>query len=252
MVAMPHPPRNVVASAYRFVALDDLPALRQRLFDSAAAVGLKGTVLLAEEGINIALAGAATSITAWLDELACDPRFAPLPVKFSSSDAPAFQRLKVKIKREIIRMDQPALAPASGRAPAVSPATLARWLAQGGDDAGRPLRLLDARNAFEVDAGAFAGAIDWRLAKFSEFPAALAAHRAELDGATVVSYCTGGIRCEKAVLAMQALGLTHSYQLDGGILNYFEATEGAAPGWQGDCVVFDERGALDRSLLPTP
>ena len=252
MVAMPHPPRNVVASAYRFVALDDLPSLRQRLFDSAQASGLKGTVLLAEEGINIALAGPAEPLNAWLNALCADPRLAGLRVRFSSSDAPIFQRLKVKIKREIIRMDQPTIAPASGRAPAVSPTTLTRWLAQGHDDVGRQLRLLDSRNAFEVDAGAFAGAIDWRLAKFSDFPAALAAHRAELDGATVVSYCTGGIRCEKAVLLMQSLGLTHSYQLDGGILNYFLATGGTAPGWQGRCVVFDERGALDSSLLPTP
>ena len=173
-------------------------------------------------------------------------------MKFSSSDAPAFQRLKVKIKREIIRMGQPAIAPASGRAPAISPTTMARWLAQGSDDASRPLRLLDTRNAFEVDAGAFVGAVDWRLAKFSDFSAALAAHRAELEGVTVVSYCTGGIRCEKAVLVMQAMGLTHSYQLDGGILNYFEATDGAAPGWQGDCVVFDPRGAVDSRLLPAP
>ena len=247
---MPQPAANSVVSAYRFVALDDLPALRHRLFDSAAAAGLKGTVLLAEEGINIALAGAATSITAWLDELGTDPRFAALPVKFSSCDAPTFERLKVKVKHEIIRMDQPAIVPASGRAPAIGPTTLPRWLAQGSDDAGRPLRLLDTRNAFEVDSGAFAGAIDWRLARFSDFPAALAAHRAELDGATVVSYCTGGIRCEKAVLVMQAMGVTHSYQLDGGILNYFKATDGAAPGWQGDCVVFDQRGAVDSRLLP--
>ena len=243
---------NLVVSAYRFVALDDLTALRQRLFDSGHAVGLKGTVRLAEEGISIALSGPAAPLNAWLDELQADPHFAALPLKFSSSDAPTFQRLKVKVKREIIRIDQPAIAPASGRAPAVSPTTLARWLEQGSDDAGRPLRLLDTRNAFEVDAGAFAGAIDWRLAKFSDFPAALAAHRAELDGATVVSYCTGGIRCEKAVLVMQALGLTHSHQLDGGILNYFIATDGAAPGWQGNCVVFDDRGAVNRSLEPAP
>ena len=238
-------------AAYRFVALDDLPSLRERLWLSATAAQLRGTVLLAAEGINFCLAGTADVLMAWLHGLGADPRLANLTVKRSWCEAPPFQRLKVKIKREIIRMDQPAMAPASGRAPAVSPTTLARWLAQGGDDAGRPLRLLDARNAFEVDAGAFAGAIDWRLAKFSDFPAALAAHRAELDGVTVVSYCTGGIRCEKAVLVMQSLGLTHSYQLDGGILNYFEATHGAAPGWQGDCVVFDERGALDSSLLPT-
>ncbi len=246
------PAATLSVSAYRFVALDGLPGLRQRLFDGAQRRGLKGTVLLATEGINIALSGPAQALHDWLAELGSDPRLAGLPLKFSSSDAPTFQRLKVKQRREIIRMDQPAIAPASGRAPALSPATLARWLAQGCDDGGRPLRLLDTRNAFEVDAGRFDGAIDWRLAKFSDFPAALAAHRAELDGTAVVSYCTGGIRCEKAVLAMQAAGLSHCHQLDGGILNYFAATAGAAPGWLGDCVVFDQRGALDRHLRPLP
>ena len=237
-------------SAYRFVPLDDLATLRQRLYDRAHAAGLLGTVLLAEEGINFVLAGAADAVKGWLAALHSDPRFAALSVKSSWSALCPFDSLKVRIKREIIRMNQPALRPCLGRAPAVAPATLLRWLAQGQDDAGRPLRLLDTRNAFEVDAGAFAGAIDWRLGKFSDFPAALQAHRDVLAGATVVSYCTGGIRCEKAALAMQAAGLAHSYQLDGGILGYFEATAGAAPGWQGRCVVFDERGALDPHLRP--
>jgi UPF0176 protein len=103
-----------------------------------------------------------------------------------------FRRLLVKVKREIIRMNRPAVRPAAGRAPAVSAHTLARWLAQGHCDEGRTVVMLDTRNAFEVDAGAFDGAIDWRLGKFSDFPAALQAHRADLHGKTVVSYCTGG------------------------------------------------------------
>jgi UPF0176 protein len=103
--------------------------------------------------------------------------------------------------------------------------------------------MLDTRNGFEVDAGAFEGAIDWRLERFSDFPAALAAHRDQLDGKTVVSYCTGGIRCEKAALVMQALGVERSFQLEGGILRYFEQTDGA-PGWRGRCFVFDEREEL--------
>ncbi len=235
-------------SSYRFVPLQDLPALRERLFEAAQSRGLKGTVLLAEEGINLFLAGAAEAVHGWLDALRADARFAGLPAKESWSDAQPFKRLKVKIKREIIRMDMPAVQPASGRAPAVGSATLARWIAQRCDDSGRPLLLLDTRNGFEVDAGAFEGAVDWRLAKFSEFPAALAAHRERLASHTVVSYCTGGIRCEKAALVMQAMGLPHSYQLEGGILKYFEETGGAAPGWRGRCFVFDERVALDTTL----
>ena len=235
-------------ATYRFVPLHDLPVLRQRLFEQAEAAGLKGTVLLAEEGLNLCLAGPPEGMAEWLAALQRDARFAGLEVKRSWSDTQPFKRLKVKLKREIIRMDQPATAPAAGRAPAVDASTLARWITQGTDDAGRPLKLLDTRNAFEVDAGAFDGAVDWRLQKFSDFPAALAAHRTALEGHTVVSYCTGGIRCEKAALVMQSLGLAHSYQLDGGILKYFEATAGLAPGWQGRCFVFDERVGLDTAL----
>jgi len=154
----------------------------------------------------------------------------------------------VKVKPEIIRMNQPTVRPQAGRAPAVDAPTLARWLANGSrDDAGREVVLLDTRNGFEVDAGAFAGAIDWRLTKFSEFPDAVQAHRAELEGKTVVSYCTGGIRCEKAALWMEHIGLRDVLQLDGGILRYFEQAPGA-PGWNGDCFVFDAREGLDAAL----
>ena len=250
---MPQPLLNI--ATYRFVPLQGLPALRQQLADAAAAQGLKGTVLLADEGINLCLAGPPEGIAAWLALLRSMPGLTDLPTKNSWSDAQPFARLKVKIKPEIIRMNMPGVVhdvqPAAGRAPAVSATTLARWITQGHCDAGRPLALLDTRNAFEVDAGAFAGAIDWRLAKFSDFPAALAAHRDALAGHTVVSYCTGGIRCEKAALVMQALGVEHALQLDGGILQYFEATGGTAPGWRGSCFVFDDRVALDAGLQPS-
>ena len=116
------------------------------------------------------------------------------------------------------------------------------------DDQGRPVKMLDTRNGFEVDEGAFEGAIDWRLHKFSDFPAELDRHRDELQGATIVSYCTGGIRCEKAALLMRERGLANVYQLDGGILKYFEDTDSVAPGWRGRCFVFDERVALNPAL----
>lgn len=236
-------------SGYLFVPLDDLAALRQRLFDSATAAGLKGTVLLAEEGINLFVAGAPDAARAWLVGLRADPRFTPLDVKESFSDALPFRCLKVKVKREIIRMNQPQVRPAAGRAPALDAATLARWLDAGRDDAGRALVMLDTRNGFEVDAGAFDGALDWRLAKFSDFPAAAAAHRAALDGRTVVTYCTGGIRCEKAALALRAAGVESVWQLDGGILRYLEQVGGRH--WHGRCFVFDERESLDAGLAPT-
>jgi UPF0176 protein len=238
-------------STYRFVELDDLPALRARLEASAAAAGLKGTVLIAREGINLFMAGAPPALRRWIAEsLHAEPPFAGLPTKDSFSDALPFRRLKVKIRNELIRMNHPTIAPQQGRAASVEPATLARWLAQGHDDAGRGLALLDTRNAFEVEAGGFEGAHDWRIARFSDFPAAFEARRAELEGRTVVSFCTGGIRCEKAALYMHERGLPGVLQLEGGILGYFAATGGAAPGWRGECFVFDERRTLAADLEP--
>ncbi|MEO7152573.1 MAG: rhodanese-like domain-containing protein, partial [Burkholderiaceae bacterium] len=175
---------------------------------------------------------------AWLRR---DPAFAALQPHYSPADAQPFRRLKVRVRPEIIRMNRPTIRPESGRAAALAPATLARWLAAGHDDAGRPLALLDTRNGFEVDAGRFSGAIDWRLARFGEFPAALAAHREQLEDRTVVSYCTGGIRCEKAALLMREAGID-AWQLEGGILGYFEAV-GAAH-FDGACFVFDERSTV--------
>jgi UPF0176 protein len=236
-----------VIAAYRFVEIDDGPALRERLAAAAQAGGLKGTVLIAPEGINLSLAGAPEAMATWLHGLQADARFATLELKTHRSASVPFKHLRVKLKAEIIRMNQPTVRPQAGRAPAVDAATLARWLAAGRCDAGREVVMLDTRNGFEVDAGAFDNAIDWRLAKFSDFPAALAAHRAELQGKTVVSYCTGGIRCEKAALWMAEAGIEHALQLDGGILRYFEQAPGA-PHWRGDCFVFDERTGLDAQL----
>ena len=235
-------------AAYKFVSLDDREALRETLLARAGQAELKGTVLLAPEGINLFLAGAEEAVREFLGLLRTDPRFADLEAKESWSQAQPFGRLRVKLKREIIRMDHPMIRPENGRAPAVDAQTLARWLDAGHDDEGRPVVLLDTRNGFEVDHGAFENAMDWRLAKFTEFPQRLREHRAELEGRTVVSYCTGGIRCEKAALLMREEGLDHVYQLDGGILKYFERV--GARHYQGNCFVFDEREALDADLRP--
>jgi UPF0176 protein len=235
-------------SAYRFVAIDDPQALRTRLLDEARGLALLGTILLAHEGINLFLAGDAGAIREFLERLRADERFAGLEAKESWSAEPPFRKLLVKVKREIIRMNHPAIQPALGRAPAVDAATAKRWLDQGHDDEGRPVVTLDTRNAFEVDHGTFEGALDWRLAKFSDFPDALLAHRADLEGKTVVSFCTGGIRCEKAAIYMREAGLDHVWQLDGGILKYLDQTGG--PHFRGDCFVFDEREALDADLRP--
>jgi UPF0176 protein len=236
-------------AAYRFVPLDDLPELQSRLQAQADALALKGTILLAEEGINLFLAGDRDGIDAFLAALQQDARFAALDVKYSLSADVPFKRMRVRIKREIIRMNHPTIRPAAGRAPSVDGPTLARWLGQGADDAGRPVVMLDTRNAFEVDEGTFKGAIDWRLSRFTEFPEAVLAHRESFTGKTVVSFCTGGIRCEKAAIHMKNVGYDSVYQLDGGILKYFEEVGGAH--YTGDCFVFDHRTALNPRLEPS-
>ena len=238
-------------SAYKFVGLPDCHGLREQLHERALELQLKGTVLLAEEGINLFLAGPEDAVRAWVAALKQDPRFTDLAPKESWSEAVPFKKLLVKVKPEIIRMNHPAIRPdAQERAPALPATTLARWLDQGHDDEGRPVVMLDTRNAFEVDYGAFDNAIDWRIHKFSEFPDAVQAHRQELAGKTIVSYCTGGIRCEKAAIYLQQQGLDAPvYQLEGGILKYFEETQGA-PHYHGGCFVFDQREALDAGLAP--
>lgn len=237
-------------SSYKFVPLPDAPALRETLLARALRRDLKGTILLAEEGINLFLAGPAEDVRGFITELQTDPRFADITPKESWSDTRPFRKMLVKVKGEIIRMNYPTIRPAEGRAPAVAPATVKRWLDQGHDDEGRPVVTLDTRNDFEVDAGTFEGAIDWRITKFTEFPQAVLDHKAELEGKTVVSFCTGGIRCEKAAILMQEMGLDHVVQLEGGILKYFEETDGSH--YRGSCFVFDERRAVDTDLAANP
>jgi UPF0176 protein len=233
-------------SGYRFTHVADPQGLREVLHATASAAGLKGTVLLAHEGINLFLAGSQAGIEDFLAVLREQPGLQAFEAKRSGSANVPFRRLLVKVKREIIRMNHPTIAPQQGRAPAVDARTVRRWLDQGHDDEGRPVVTLDTRNAFEVDYGSFEGAIDWRLSKFSDFPAAVDAHKEELQGKTVVSFCTGGIRCEKAAIYLREAGVEHVWQLEGGILKYFEEAGGAH--FRGECFVFDEREALDAAL----
>lgn len=235
-------------SSYKFVPINDLLDLRERLLDKTKSLYLKGTILIAEEGINLFLAGTSDQIHGFVSWLQKDSRFADLAPKESWSDHQPFRKMLVKVKKEIIRMNHPTIRPHAGRAPAVTAATLNKWLDQGHDDEGRPVVTLDTRNAFEVDLGTFKNTIDYRIQKFTDFPAAIAAHKDELKDKTIVSFCTGGIRCEKAAIYMREIGFEHTYQLEGGILKYFEETD--ARHYDGSCFVFDERLALDPSLLP--
>ncbi len=235
-------------AAYHFTAIDDAPALVAQLRKRTEDAALRGTVLVAHEGINLFLAGESGAIRSFTAALRTDPRFTDILVKESRSATQPFARLKVKLKREIIAFRRAEAAPASGRAAAVAPTTLARWIEHGHDDGGRRIVLLDARNREEVAYGTFAGALTLPIDNFSDLPDALAAQREALADATVISFCTGGIRCEKAALWMRQEGMPNVMQLDGGILGYFEKVGGY--GYEGRCFVFDQRVALDTALQP--
>ncbi|SDQ39188.1 UPF0176 protein [Paraburkholderia fungorum] len=240
-------------SAYYFATIEDTAAWRAPVTERCNALGLRGTVLLAPEGINLFVAGTRDNTDAFIDYIRHDPlfegKFASLQFKESISEKQPFTRMLVKLKREIITMKKPAIKPELGRAPFVDAPTLKHWLDRGHDDEGRPVVMLDTRNAFEVDVGTFDNALDYRIAKFSEFPEVIENNRADLEGKTVVSFCTGGIRCEKAAIHMKEVGIENVYQLEGGILKYFEEVGGAH--YHGDCFVFDYRTALNPQLEPT-
>ncbi len=237
-------------AAYKFISIDDTLDIRPRFQAVCKELDLKGTILLTPEGINLFLAGLRASVEQFLAWLRTDERFTDIQVKESYADEQSFKRMLVKVKPEIITMRMPLVQPEKGRAPAVEPAMLKRWLDQGHDDAGKPVVMLDTRNAFEVDVGTFDHTVDYRIDKFSEFPEVIARHKDEFAGKTIVTFCTGGIRCEKAAIHMQEVGYDNVYQLDGGILKYFEDVGGAH--YSGDCFVFDRRTALNPKLEPTP
>ncbi|MET0288881.1 MAG: sulfurtransferase [Pseudoxanthomonas sp.] len=235
-------------AAYHFTAIDDPRALSAQLLERAQALDLRGTILVAPEGLNLFLAGEVEPLRGYLHTLRGDTRFTDLLVKESFSQAMPFGRLKAKVKPEIITFRHPEASPLERRAPAVTPETLARWLDQGHDDAGKRVVMLDTRNEEEFGHGSFADALTLPITDFTQLPDALAPHRAALAEATVVSFCTGGVRCEKAALWMADTGMDNVLQLDGGILGYFERVGGRH--YDGRCFVFDSRVALDPQLQP--
>jgi UPF0176 protein len=236
-------------AAYKFISFDDTEAMRPQFQALCLQLALRGTILLTPEGINLFLSGTRANIHAFLAWLRSDARFADIEVKESYSAEQSHKRMLVKIKKEIITMRMPLIKPELGRAPAVGAATLKRWLDQGHDDTGKPVVMVDTRNDFEVDVGTFDNTVDYRITKFTEFPDVISAHKDDFAGKTVVTFCTGGIRCEKAAIHMQNIGYDNVYQLEGGILKYFEDVGGAH--YHGDCFVFDYRTALNPKLEPT-
>lgn len=228
-------------ASYRFVTVADTAALKAMWLPEAQALGIKGTILIAPEGINMFLAGAETAVRSFLAMVHDDPRFANLDIKESWSDEVPFKRIKIKLKPEIVTFRQSGIDPVSAPAPFMSADELKRRL-----DAGEAIVLLDTRNDFEFEKGTFTNALYWGNRNFTEFADAAREHIHELENKTVVSFCTGGIRCEKASPFLQSIGAKNVYQLQGGILRYFE--EVGRDHFTGDCFVFDERRGVDSSL----
>jgi UPF0176 protein len=228
-------------STYRFAELSGLKDLREDLVSSCKSWGLKGTILLSTEGINLFVAGAADSIELLLSKLRKIPGLEGLQPKVSISEKQPFNRMLVRIKKEIISFGVESIRPANYTSPKIAPAELKRWL-----DEGKPVTLLDTRNDYEVQLGTFKGAIIPQINTFREFPAAVRQLPEELKEQPVVMFCTGGIRCEKAGPFMEMEGFKNIYQLDGGILKYFEECGGDH--YDGECFVFDQRVGVDPGL----
>ncbi|MEO6081036.1 MAG: pseudouridine synthase [Steroidobacteraceae bacterium] len=236
------PVQNI--AAYRFALLANLRELRTTLLMRCKALQLKGTILLSAEGINLFVAGGAESIESLLAELRIIPGLEGLAAKYSETASQPFTRMLVRIKKEIIAFGIPGIEPARFTSRRVSAQELRRWL-----DEGRPVTLLDARNDYEVKLGTFRNALPIGVDQFREFPAAVARLPVELKQQPIVTFCTGGIRCEKAAPYLESQGFRDVWQLDGGILKYFEECGGAH--YEGDCFVFDQRVGVDPALQET-
>jgi UPF0176 protein len=236
-----------VAALYQFVPLPDFRELKDPLHKLCLDLGIRGTLLLAQEGINGTVAGSHEAIDALMTELREGALFMGrldnLELKFSTATEMPFKRMKVRLKKEIVTLGDPQTDPLRRGGTYVTPAEWNRLLEQPG------IVLLDTRNDFEVELGTFEGAVDPRIKRFSEFKDFV---KNELDPAQhrkVAMFCTGGIRCEKASSYMLAQGFEEVFHLKGGILKYLEEVPETESRWNGGCFVFDERVALGHGLV---
>lgn len=225
-------------AAYHFVNLNDLEALREKMYQDLANCSIMGTILLAREGINLMLAGEANAIAEAKHYFNSLPEFAGMEYKDTYSSSIPFTRFKIKVKAEIVPMSIDGVTPVDGAdAPRISAQELKQWL-----DEGRDFILLDTRNGYEFDIGSFETAEHYNIRHFRDFDAAAVEAMERQKDKTVVTFCTGGIRCEKAAPLLLKRGFKDVYQLDGGIIKYFQEVGGAH--WRGDCFVFDFRTAI--------
>jgi predicted sulfurtransferase len=231
-------------AGYRFVPISDREEMRWPLRDLCVDLELKGTILLSEEGINFFLSGSQESVDNFIGHMNEDERFREIPLKTSYSDDQPFKRMLVRLKKEIISMGHDDVKPAEFTSPSIKPKEFKSWL-----DEGKEIIVLDARNDYEMRTGKFQNAVDLNIKSFRQFPNAIKQLSDELKGTPVVMYCTGGVRCEKASVALIEEGFSEVYQLEGGILGYFEECGGAH--WDGECFVFDKRVGVNPDLEET-
>lgn len=231
-------------AAYKFLPLSDLRMLRARLLALCKSWNLKGSILLSTEGINLFVAGAPEKIELLLAELRTIPGLEQFEIKVSESEHQPFNRMLVRIKKEIIAFGVEGIDPSQRTSPKLAPKVLKQWL-----DEGRPVTLLDTRNDYEVKLGTFENALVPRIESFREFPDAVRKLPSEMKDQPIVMFCTGGIRCEKAGPFMEREGFKNIFQLEGGILKYFE--ECGSAHYKGECFVFDQRVGVDPSLHET-
>jgi UPF0176 protein len=232
----------VVAALYKFVTLEDYHELREPLLDACRAADIRGTLLLAKEGINGTIAGPREGIDQVLAWLRSDPRLADLDHKESFDDHMPFYRMKVKLKREIVTMGVDGIDPNERVGTYVEPKD---WNALVNDP---DVVLIDTRNDYEYGIGTFHGALDPNTESFREFPQYVRSHLDPEKNKKVAMFCTGGIRCEKASAFMLKEGFEEVYHLQGGILKYLEEVPKEESTWEGECFVFDNRVAVDHDL----
>ena len=235
-------PSVVVAALYRFARFPDFEAFRQPLFEAMLAAEVRGTLLLAAEGINGTIAGSRLGIDKVLDFLQQDERFAGLEVKESSVDDNPFYRTKVKLKKEIVTMGVKDIDPNEIVGTYVDAEDWNELIS-------RPdVLLLDTRNKYEVEIGTFDGAVNPETDSFREFPEYVARHLDPGNHKKVAMFCTGGIRCEKSTAYLRQQGFDEVYHLKGGILKYLELVPESESKWQGECFVFDNRVTVNHKL----
>jgi UPF0176 protein len=237
-----------VAALYRFAPFSDCAAIQAPLAALCRAQSVKGTLLVAPEGINGTIAGSDPGIAAVLGHIRGLPHCADLEVKFSRAAVTPFHRMKVRLKREIVTMGQPHIDPLASVGTYVAPA---EWNALIADP---ETIVIDTRNDYEVAIGTFQGAVDPKTASFRDFPEWFRSERDRLlgDGRAprIAMFCTGGIRCEKSTAFLKAEGVEEVFHLQGGILKYLEEIPAAASLWQGECFVFDQRVSVGHGLAP--